>query len=130
MTVESPTRRRRWVWPAAAAALILVAAGVAVIVLVLRGPAVDTEGKQACQIANNWQQSRPDLVNQTIVDTIHDHSVHSTHADLVYRGDQMYDAWHTASTKQLAGDITPGERDLQAMGPLTNFRTACQQAGY
>ena len=126
MTVE----RRRWIWVAAGTAALVVTAGVVVILLALRRPSADAEGRQACQIADNWQKSRPYYVGGDMVNAIHDHSMHSTRTELVSRGDQMYDTWNTVSMQVIAGEITPGERDLRALVPVAAFRAACDQAGY
>jgi len=124
---------RRWIWPAIAGVAVVLVTGGVLIGLALTHRTTtkdDAAGRQACTVANNWNESRPGFVSQSIVDTIHDQTIHSTNADLVLRGDQLYDAWHTAEIAVLAGDLTGPERDLQALGPLAAFRTACLQAGY
>jgi hypothetical protein len=116
----------------AAAALVVAAGGGLLFAAFHHQPATksDAEGKKACEIADNWNQSRPGFVDAVIVDTIHTHSIHSTHTELVVRGDALADTWTHVNTQQIAGVLTPGERDLRALGPLMEFRTACVQLGY
>lgn len=128
---SQPTRRRRYgILVAVAALVVAVAAGI--LLATTRHPqrAVDTSGKQACTIANNWNQSRPGFISQSIVMDIHNLTIRSTNPDLVDRGNQLFDTWMTVSSQQLVGDITPEERDLRALVPLAQFRTSCLQAGF
>lgn len=130
---RKPRRRRVGTVIAVAAAALIVAIGGGIVLAATShrpGSTNDAEGRKACEVASNWNKSMPGHVDATIVEAVHSHSVRSNRTELVVRGDALYDTWALVSMQQVAGDLTPGERDLRALAPLMAFRTACVQAGY
>lgn len=155
----TPPRRRRWLWPAVAAAVLLLLAGgavtagalltanhgpthsggaVAVATATLAAPTAsptptavaDPGGRAACAAAKQWNDAGMSDITEALVRQIHDSAIKSTVADLVYRGDALYDAWNKAQVEVQTQGLSGPEVQLRVMGPMFQFETACVNARY
>lgn len=155
-----PRRRRTWLWAAVAVASLMLVGGGVTAGLLLAGshqpaptaapvvptaastagtPSPDTSttaaigdpyGRAACATAKQWNDAGQADITEALVTQIHAAAIRSTVADIVYRGDALYDAWNTTKVEAQTQGLSGPEVQLRLMAPMLGFETACVNARY
>jgi hypothetical protein len=90
----------------------------------------DPNGRAACALSKQWLTTNTTPEMAKLVAGIHDSALRSTNADIVYRGNAVFDAWNKARVEQQVNGLKDAEVLLRVIAPLIEFDTACLQAGY